>query len=116
MLLLLLSISVSAFDFESDGIYYDITSSTELTVEVTRNEKYSGDITIPSSVEYNGQKYSVTGIGESAFASCSGLTNITCDAITPPSISFSAFFMIDVSNVTLYVPDTAVETYKATRY
>ncbi len=33
--MLLCCISVSAHDFEVDGIYYRITSSTDLTVSVT---------------------------------------------------------------------------------
>ena len=33
--LLFCSLAVSAHDFEVDGIYYNITSSTDLTVEVT---------------------------------------------------------------------------------
>ena len=35
----------------------------------------SGDVVIPSSVEYNGTTYSVTSIGDSAFYHCSGLTS-----------------------------------------
>ena len=34
-LLLLFSVAVNAHDFEVDGIYYNITSSTNKTVEVT---------------------------------------------------------------------------------
>ena len=37
---LLCSISVSAEDFEVDGIYYNITSSTDMTVEVTYRGSY----------------------------------------------------------------------------
>ena len=64
---LLCSITVSGYDFKVDGIYYNITSFTDLTVEVTYREGYSnvyrGTVTIPSRVTY----YKVTSIGVGAF-------------------------------------------------
>ena len=75
---LLYSISMSAHDFEVDGIYYNITSATDKTVEVTyRGDKYnsysneySGAVNILEIVNYNGVKYNVTRIGEYTFSSC----------------------------------------------
>ena len=65
----------SAQKIEIDGIYYNLNGST---AEVTSNpNKYSGDITIPASFEYDGTIYSVTSIGMSAFSDCTGLTTIT---------------------------------------
>ena len=74
-----------AHDFEVDGIYYDITSSTDLAVAVTYkgssyssySDEYSGAVTIPSTVIYNSKTYSVTSIGDYAFDGCSSLTSIT---------------------------------------
>jgi hypothetical protein len=69
-----------AHDFEVDGIYYNITSSAEpYTVEVTNKSgtRYTGAVTIPTSVTYDGTTYKVTRIGESAFVNCSGLTSVT---------------------------------------
>ena len=78
----LLCTAVSAHDFEVDGIYYDITSSSDLTVSVTYRDSYnsavySGSVVIPEKVTYNGKEYSVTSIGGSAFEGCSGLTSVT---------------------------------------
>ena len=79
MAMLWISISAFAYDFEVEGIYYNITSMADLEVEVTNkqleftghiyknNNTYSGAITIPSSVNYMNRTFSVTGIGESAF-------------------------------------------------
>ena len=75
MIGLLCSLSVSAEDFEVDGIYYNITSSTDMTVEVT-NRNYTGTVNIPESVTYNGSIYSVTSIESSAFQGCSSLTSV----------------------------------------
>ena len=43
----------------------------------TYRDEYSGNVTIPASVTYNGRIYSVTGIGEEAFYQCSRLTAVT---------------------------------------
>ena len=63
------SLSAAAYDFESAGIYYNITGNN--TVEVTRsdenNNTYSGSVSIPETVTNNGTEYSVTKIGKSAF-------------------------------------------------
>ena len=74
---------------EIDGIAYNLTS--DLTVSVTKKSpRYSGDITIPSTVTYNGINYRVTLIGFKAFYDCSGLTSITIpNSVT--SIGYDAF-------------------------
>lgn len=60
-----------------DGIYYNVTSTSPLTVEVISNpDKYQGDIAIPQSVTYGGLTYTVTGIGASAFEDCVDLSSI----------------------------------------
>lgn len=87
-----------AHDFEVDGIYYNITSSTDLTVEVkyrgsyadSYDNEYSGAVSIPSSVIYNSNTYSVTSIGNSAFYHCSSLTSINIPSGVT-SIGSSAF-------------------------
>ena len=84
-LLMLLCQSVSAYNFASDGLYYNITSITDLTVEVTCKSysdgnyfnDVSGDVIIPSSVTYAGKNYSVTSIGNGAFCLCSSVTSVS---------------------------------------
>lgn len=82
---LLCSITTIAHDFEADGIYYNITSSEDLTVEVTYrgddsynsySNEYTGEVLIPENIAYNGNTYSVIRIGEGAFYGCSSLMNI----------------------------------------
>ena len=69
-------LTVSAQKFEVDGIYYNIPRvyRDEVCVEASPNG-YSGDVTIPSSVTYNGKKYQVTEISY-AFNDCSELTSV----------------------------------------
>ena len=67
-----------AEDFEVDGFYYNILTDKTNEVEVTYGlSKYTGSVTIPSTVTYNGTTYSVTSIGDRAFSSCSSLTSVT---------------------------------------
>lgn len=107
--LLLLSVASSAFAYDfsavSNGktLYYNITSSSSpYQVEVTQGSSssyssLSGSLTIPSSVTYNGITYSVTSIGNYAFAECSGLTSVTIpNSVT--SIGRAAFY--DCSGLT----------------
>ena len=97
-----LFLSVSAQDFEVDGIYYNVTSIEDLEVEVTSygdnhyndeydEHKYSGDIVIPETVTYKNRKLSVTSIGGWAFYGCSGLTSVDIpDGVT--EIGSHAFY------------------------
>lgn len=92
-----------AYDFEVDGIYYNILSQTDQTVEVTYRKYYSnyvndcyydiiagtnynitgyvceytGDIVIPNQVTYGGYTYSVTQIGSWAFGTDAKKYDIT---------------------------------------
>ena len=85
LIVLLCALTTSAHDFEVDGIYCKITSSSDLTVSVTYrgssyyeySNEYSGSVVIPEKVTYDSKEYSVTRIGYRAFYGCSGLTSIT---------------------------------------
>lgn len=85
------SLSAAAYDFESAGIYYNITGNN--TVEVTYSDldhnSYSGSISVPETVTNNGTEYSVTKIGGYAFKG-SAVTSVSMpEGIT--SIGFEAF-------------------------
>lgn len=114
-----------SYDFEVGGIYYNITSESNLTVEVTYKDfykqyhtykglgsyeddhcgyycEYIGDIVIPKSVDYSGKTYTVTSIGNYAFATNTwGLrgsnTNNIYDAITYKNLK------------SIIIPETIIE-------
>lgn len=66
-----------SYDIEVDGLYYEITSISDLTVELVGGVGvYKGSIEIPSEVEYRGKKLKVTSIGDEAFFK-SNVTNVT---------------------------------------
>ena len=102
-----------AHDFEVNGIYYNILTDKTNEVEVTYRgsysseyNEYSGSVTIPSSVTYNGTTYSVTSIGKWAFDGCSGLTSITIpNSVT--SIEEGAFDDCSSLTKTNYTGDIA---------
>jgi len=69
------SFTQSNSSVEIDGIYYNLNQE-EKSAEVVGGGSeysgiYSGDIVIPSSINYEGISYSVTSIGVSAFQYCS---------------------------------------------
>lgn len=72
---------VFAQEFIVDGIKYNVTSVENRTVEVISNGmngwkgKYSGDIVIPSTVNYDDKDYNVTKVGERAFWFCADVTS-----------------------------------------
>ena len=75
--ILLYSVTASAYDFEVDGIYYNITSSTDLTVEVTNGDnEYSGEVIIPETVVYKSKVLKVISISRYAFNGCKSLTSV----------------------------------------
>ena len=74
--------TVSAHDFEVDGIYYNIL--TPITVSVTYRgssydayEEYSGSVAIPAEVTNGNNTYQVVAVGDEAFMSCKSLTAVT---------------------------------------
>ena len=124
-LLLLYATVASAHDFEAGGIYYNILSDTDRTVEVTfkgssyseYSEEYTGCVVVPSVVTYGGTSYSITGIGENAFYGCNTLKGIIIgNNIT--SIKKKAFYycynLKDIKipdNVTIIESDAFRECY-----
>lgn len=95
-----LTLSVSAYDFQSGDLCYNITSNDEnYTVEVTSNFEYYSEETdnylqldeafIPREVSYNGKTYRVTKIGNKAFKNSEISSIIISNSVT--SIGEQAF-------------------------
>jgi len=78
------AITVSAADFEVNGISYNITSTEGRTVEVAGSQTYPGayqsGITIPESVTNGSVTYTVTAVGAGAFIICDKLTSVSLPA------------------------------------
>ena len=113
---LLLPLIASAADPVGIGNFYYIINSGTYTAEVTyySEHSYSGDVIIPSTINYNSHDYtvyaigsnafayspnitsitipnSVTTIGQGAFSGCRNLTSITIEGETMTTIGYHAF-------------------------
>ena len=115
---LLISANAFAYDFEKDGIYYNILSETDRTVAVTYRyysngcyNYFSGNLIIPAKVIYNGKTYTVTSIGSHAYDGCTSLTSITIpNSVT--SIGVYAFYDCDgLTSVTIPNSVTSIGKY-----
>lgn len=112
---LLLAEAVAAWGYTAkiDGIYYDINSSNHTATVTYRDQNYvsySGEVVVPASVEYEGEAYSVTKIGERAFGNCTSLQSVSL----PNSITaIHDFAFVGCSNLTeIEIPQgvTAIQT------
>ena len=88
------TLSVQAYDFQNDGLFYDIISEAERTVAVVsapNNKLYTGSFLIPGSVTQNvtGISYKVIAIVDNAFEQCSVISVTIPETVT--SIGRSAF-------------------------
>ena len=99
-----------------EGINYELDELTGTAKVVKSEEKYTGDITIPSTVtDGNFKKYKVTSIGnyafeESVFSDCEGLTSIIIpDSIT--SIDEGAFCWCK-GLISVIIPDSVISIGK----
>ena len=77
--------NVFAYDFESDGVYYNILSESDKTVEVTNSGTspyYEGIVIaeIPEEVVNGDKTYTVTAIGNYAFQNCRDLVTVDIPA------------------------------------
>ena len=82
---LLTGMVATADDFATGGLYYSINaeSKTATVTEVPAGEPaYSGDVIIPESVTYGGEKYTVNAIENKAFMR-SGVTAVQI----PPTVT-----------------------------
>ena len=69
--------TVSAYDFEVDGIYYYLDTWNMTASVVSGDKKYTGNVVIPSSVTYKTKTLKVTTIDEYAFSGCTSLSSVT---------------------------------------
>ena len=115
-----LLISANAFayyDFNKDGIYYNILSETDRTVAVTYGSygSYSGNVTIPTKIIYQSTTYSVTSIGDKAFYDCDGLTSVTIPNSVTSIGNYAFFYCGGLTSVTIPNSVTSIGDY-AFRY
>lgn len=70
LFLALVPAMASAYDFEKDGIYYNVLAdgnTVEVTYDVFEKSTYKGMIAVPETVTNGDKTYTVTAIGDRAF-------------------------------------------------
>lgn len=71
--------SVQAADFQVGNFFFNVISESAATCALTEpvGDKYTGDVVIPGTVEYDGRTWTVTEIGNRSFYYASGVTSLT---------------------------------------
>lgn len=110
-MLLLLFVIVNRAATEIDGIYYNLDSNSETAAVTSGANKYSGDVTIPATVVFDGVDYSVTSIVGWAFYNCNELTSI----VVPNSVTnigtYAFYLCSSLVSVTLSDNLTTINQY-----
>lgn len=116
LLMTMLPMLASAFtgDVQVDGINYFINTDEQTSEVINKDGGYTGEIIIPSSINYDGVACKVTKIGFNAFKGCSELSSITLpNSVT--EISVCAFEgCTGLSSVTIpeSVKDISIASFK----
>ena len=98
---LLTASNAYAYDLEVDGIYYNL-DMTNYTATVTYGDnKYAGDIVVPSTIQYKTAKFDVVKIGGSAFEDLTLDELIVEDGDDEVSVFYWPFY--GTSTKTLYI-------------
>ena len=108
--MLLSMLTASAYDFEYNGMYFNIISTADLTCAITYKDDnyntYAGNVTIPSEVEYKGRTLTVTRI-QDAFRDCINLTSVTI----PNSVPVISGFSNCTSLTSVNIPNSAIDIF-----
>ena len=75
-----LPLCAMAYDFEVGGVYYKTDIWDDIAMVCDQGEDgvhYSGNVTIPAAVTFDGTTYPVTKINAYAFSNCAELTGVT---------------------------------------
>ena len=123
-------------DISIDGTIYTLDKVAH-TAKLIRKEAGESEVNIPSELNYEEQKYTVTGIGsyvfhsnaaltsitipgsityigEAAFYDCSNLREVCCQADDVPGTGSWVFDNTPIASATLHVPAGSIEKYKTT--
>lgn len=83
LLLIISCLSVSAYDFEVDGLCYDLVSMDNKSVCLVKGAtNYSGDLVIPGTIQVGSYTFTVDSIADNACSDSYGITSITiCEGV-----------------------------------
>ena len=100
-MLMLLPIMASAQYVEIDGIHYNLIAKGK-GAEVTINpNKYTGNVIIPATINYEGTEYNVIKIGNRAFFECFDLTSVSLPSCLTTIGDYSFYNCIGLTSITI---------------
>jgi hypothetical protein len=112
----LASISLpSRLQFLGNSAFHNCSSLTSITIPngVYRLDSYTfGGCSSLASVTIGS---GVGSIEDHVFSDCSAMSDIYCKAESVPKTNISTFDSTDISQVTLHVPESAIEAYRSTK-
>ena len=101
------SIAEMGYDFEEDGIFYNILNggtTVEVTYMTTAYNSYSGVVNIPEKVTHDGVTYTVTSIGSNAFRMSKSLTTVTIPNSVTSIGNYAFYYCEGLTNV--FIPNS----------
>ncbi len=115
ILFILLNTSVVlSQNFNYNGINYEVTDAVNFYVKVGSNSSFNGVATIPETVNYNSQNYTVKAIGDSAFYQCTSITDVILPN-TITSLGYAAFYRC-LNLTSIHIPNTVTTIEGSTFY
>jgi len=99
--------------YDDYSLKYTITSMQPAECEVVCSNKPSkaATVTIPSTVSIGGNIYSVTSLGNNAFANATNISGIKCHVEEVPATPYNAFDNLP-STMKIQVPEASVSSYQ----
>lgn len=92
MLLSLCSIASHAYDFEVDGLYYNLISASDKTCELVGGNDNLTQITIPNAITVRNQNLSVVSMSSSAFKNKTNAVSVSFRESAITEIPSNAFY------------------------
>ena len=102
-----------AYDMQVNGVCYNINGNEATVTYIqydsgysgasayNRASKYAGHITIPETITFNGLSYSVTTIGNFAFANCHNLKSISIPETVKTIGEYSFYSCISLTSIAI---------------
>ena len=69
ILIALIPLNMMAYDAEIDGLFYNLNTQSKEASVTSGNHIYTGNLTIPEEIDFEGNLYKVTSIDDGAFSS-----------------------------------------------
>ncbi len=93
-----------------DDIYYSLNGYAHSAEVTSHPDFYTGSLTIPATITYEGQTYNVNSIAMDAFERCLDLTELILSTATPPAAD-PTIFIDCMSLTTIHIPDGSLKAY-----